>query len=211
MWEHRIKIPIVSSRRASPQEIQRVIGLWSWPLLICLPPFYVLFHEYQFMLEADPDRRRRLPDTAISEFSVFVDLFPLLYDDLSRPLSSTVYASDASEKAAGIVYADLSTSDLWRFKTNIAGNRCRKGWYTTLLTLPRRDSEFISSVESASRRKMRVSKRFEKAIQAVKFKTAVSSKRQWSGDKIDKLETEAYILGLRRMESSPNTRGKRII
>lgn len=78
------------------------------------------------MLEAEPNRRRRLPDTLISELCVFLYLLPLLYVDLSRPLSSWVYASDANKKAAEIAYAELSACDIWSFKENVADTRFRK-------------------------------------------------------------------------------------
>lgn len=106
------KNPIVASLRASPRELQNVIGLWNWALLLRRPALSVLFHVYTFMIEAQPDRSRRLPDSVVTELSILLDLFPLLYADLSRPLASRVYASDVSEDGIGIVYSDLSIRDL---------------------------------------------------------------------------------------------------
>lgn len=45
----------------------------------------------------------------------------------------------------------------------------------------------------------------------VVFKTTVRSKWKWSGYTINKLETEAYLIGIRHMASCPRSRGKRII
>lgn len=104
---------------------------------------------------------------------MLLDLFPLLFADLSRPLAYRAYASDAREIGAGLVYADLSSRALWRFKADMAEIRCRKGWYTTLQSAPECDSEFISILASSSHRKLKVSKKFEQAIDAQTFKTAV--------------------------------------
>lgn len=137
------------------------------------------------MMEKKPDKRRRLPDSVLNELRVLLDAFRLLYTDISRPLSSRVYASDASEDGAGLVYVDLSACVSWRFKPNIAEKRCRKGWYTTLQSRPELDSEFIACAEKPSSLKLKVSKKFESkkfetAIRSLKFKTAVRSKWKWS-------------------------------
>lgn len=153
------------------------------------------------MLEPQPETRRCLPDSVVTELSVLLNLFPLLFTDFSRPLSPRVYSSDASEHGAGLVYADLSAHALWRFKSHNSETRCRKGWYTTLQSRPECDSEFVSSTESASRRKLKVSKKFEQAIRSVSYKTAVRSHWKWSGDNINKLETEAFLIGIRHMAS----------
>lgn len=52
------------------------------------------------MLKADPGRRRRLPDTVISEPSILLDLFPILSANLSRPPSQQIYLSDDSKEAS---------------------------------------------------------------------------------------------------------------
>lgn len=187
---------IVSSRWSSPRELQHAVGLWNWALLLRRPAFSVLFYCYAFMLEAEPDKRRRLPESVVVELSILPDLFPLLFADLSRPLESRIYCSDASELGAGLVYSDLSTRSLWRFKSDISETRCRKGWYTTLLFHPECDSEFISSAASSSHLKLKVSKQFEQAISSQSFKTAVRSRWKWSGDKINKLETEAFLIAI---------------
>lgn len=91
----------------------------------------------------------------------------------------------------GLVCDNLSTRDLRRFKANISETKCRKGRYISLQSLtlahPKHDSEFVSSVESESRRNLKVSKKFESAIKTLHFKTAVSTKWKWGGDKIEKL------------------------
>lgn len=164
---------VVVYKQASPRDIQRIVGLWNWALLLHRPVFSVLFHVYAFMLEPDQDRRRRLPDSVVMELSILLDLFPLLFAKLSRPLSTRVYASDASEQGAGLVYVDLSQSALWRFKADIAEARCRKGWYATLQFGAECDSEFVSTTAESVRRKIKFSKRYEKAILSQTFKMAV--------------------------------------
>lgn len=88
------------------------------------------------MLEVDSDRRRRLPDLVVTELSVLLDFFPINFAKRFCLLSTRVYASDASEQGAGLVYVDLSQRALWRFKTDIAETRYRNGWYTILQSGP---------------------------------------------------------------------------
>lgn len=95
--------PIFASLRASPHEIQHIIGLWNWALLLRGPVFSVLFHVYISMLESQPYKRRMLTNAVVTDLSVLIDLFHLLYASLTHPLASMVYSSDACTQLVGLV------------------------------------------------------------------------------------------------------------
>lgn len=203
--------PVVASTTASPKKIQEIVGLWSWALLLRRQLFSVLFHTYNFCRQPQPERKRRISDAIIRELSILLDVFPMVYADLSLPLSKVIYDSDASPSGAGVVYADIDDRELWNFKSTISETRCRHGWSTLLCQYSEeRDSEFISSEEKSASRQLKVSVVFEKVIKRLNTKTAIST--QWKfPNHINVLETEAFLLAVRHMVSIPKLRGSRII
>lgn len=76
---------------------------------------------------------------------------------------------------------------------------------------PESDSEFLSSAESESWSTLKLSTKFEKAFHSLDFKKEVQSKWKWSGATINKLEIEAFLLGIRHMTSYPRSHGHRIL
>lgn len=56
------------------------------------------------MLEAQPNRCRRVPVSNMIDLGVNLEHFTLLYADLYHLLSSRLYVSDAGEQVIGLVY-----------------------------------------------------------------------------------------------------------
>lgn len=153
--------------------------------------YSILFRVHGFMLARNPYQPQRLPDSVVEELVVLLDIFPLISADVSRPLPTCVYITDASEYGPCTVYSDLKEHELCGFKSNIAETRCRKGWNTSLMTRadPESESEYISNDPSSSGCRLNVSKNFEKAIGSVTTKVVVRSKWKWDGDMMNRLET----------------------
>lgn len=113
----------------------------------------------------------------------------------------------------GVQYADLSSRDVWAFKDNVAETRARKRWYSTLVSsLPSDDGafSFTSAAPSVLSRPLKVSEWFERTVQRLVSKTAVSDKWRRLGH-INLLDTEALLLAVRHMASSACSCGHRVI
>lgn len=204
--------PIVASKRASPAQLREVIGLWTYTLVLRRPAFSILFDTFSFLNEREPDKRLRLPDSVVDELTALMDVFPLLFADLHQPLSPRIYFSDACPKGGGVSYADVPPRDAWTFKENVHETCARKGWHSTLLNaVPESDRDFIhlSAEKNVTNRPLRVSRRFERAISRLKPKTAIACKWKWEAH-INTVETEAALLAVRHMFSSPTLRGARV-
>lgn len=142
---------------------------------------------------------------------MLLDLFLLMYSDLSMPLSCRVYASDARPGGAGEVYAALDKRTIWEFKDNVSETRCRKGWYSAILIgRPELNEEFVSSTEKAAGRRLKVSCRFERAIKRLRTKTAISTAWRWPHH-INQFELEAFLLSVWHMTSFKKGRGHSIV
>lgn len=210
---YKLTNPVVASRRASPALVRRIVGLWSYALLLRRPAFSILYQAFAFTNEEHPDKCRRLPDSVVEELSTLLDVFPLLFADLRQPLASRVYFSDACGSGGGVQYADLSARDSWTLKENIKETRVRKGWLSTLSAAePEEDKQFEFADPSADlkARPLAVSRRFQRAIERLQSKTAISHRWLYD-DHINVLEAEAALLAFRHMYSTTLLRGQRVL
>lgn len=181
--------------------MQRVCGLWVWACLLRRPLLSVMGEMFTFADLPQPNRRRRLPRKIIVELNVLLDMFPMLYVDLSVPASQRVYASDASKTGGGVSCAEIREDEFDSFLDYVAHTRVMKGWYSRL-----RDSSTASETlglsDTSDRFPTRVGDGFAALFQTTPFKTAISTDWRRRGEHINALEMEAEILALRHMGRS---------
>ena len=94
--------PLVSAR-----DLARVLGAWTWELLLRRPALAVLKHSYHFIDRFLGCPPRPLWPSVARELSVLTALSPLLSVDLRAAWASHAIATDASSFAAGVVCAPL--------------------------------------------------------------------------------------------------------
>lgn len=91
----RLTNPVVASKRGSPAQIRRIVGLWTYALLLRRPEFSILYDIFLFLDEDDAHRSRCIPDSVVSELATLLHVFPLLFADLSQPMAPRAYFSAA--------------------------------------------------------------------------------------------------------------------
>lgn len=97
---------LIRSRHATPREMQRFLGRWVWPLLLRRPLLSVLSELYCLASLKRPHVPRRLNVPQLTELQALIGLAPVVFRDLTRPVSTRIYATDASPWGAGVVYLD---------------------------------------------------------------------------------------------------------
>ena len=122
---------ILERDSASAKEIERLVGLWLWLLLLRRPLISLLATSYVF-IEAFKytGLSHRLPKPLVEELHILMDILPFLVIDLHSTFSPRVIATDASEKGAGVVDAPLPVG----LARELHATRITHGWYTSLGT-----------------------------------------------------------------------------
>ncbi len=95
--------------------LSRLLGHWTWVLLLRRPALAALQHVYRYC-ETARWRRFTLWPSVRRELETLLALLPLLTADLAAPCFHRAFASDASEEAAGVVSTALTPqlqSSLW--------------------------------------------------------------------------------------------------
>lgn len=103
---------------ATANTMSRLIGKWTWLLLIRRPALSVLQHVYTFILHSRRlNRRFTLWRSVRTELMQLLSLLPLLRFNLSSPVFHRLIASDASEHGCGVVATPLTRqvrNSLWK-------------------------------------------------------------------------------------------------
>lgn len=113
--------------RASPNQMWVLLGGWNWACLLNRGLLSILQNVYDLMSLPQQHRVARLSREQCFELEVCLDLFPLMYCDLRRPISLMPCASDACPRGGGVVYADLTGREHTPFLQNIDETRVEKG------------------------------------------------------------------------------------
>lgn len=87
-------------------QLHRVLGMWTWNALLCRCALSTMFACYGFIARTGR-RRGFLPRGVRQELQALIGLVPLLSVSLGSPISSRVYATDASFWGAGVCYEDI--------------------------------------------------------------------------------------------------------
>lgn len=82
--------------------LSRLMGHWTWLLMLRRPIFAILRYSYIFIQEMQ-GRSHQLWPAVINELYMLVALAPLMYADLTTPLLDILPASDASSLGNGVV------------------------------------------------------------------------------------------------------------
>lgn len=73
---------VVVSHCASPADVRRIFGLWSWALLLRRSVCSIIYQAFVFMNEPQPTRRRRIPDYVVDEIKMLLDIFQVLCENM---------------------------------------------------------------------------------------------------------------------------------
>jgi hypothetical protein len=228
-----LTIDLLRSARVSGTQLQRVIGLWTWQLMLARPALSVLHYSYRYMRILDQQQGILWPSVR-SELVSLLSLLPLLQISLSDTWHPRLIATDASQYAAGVVSTSLSHSLfnlLWPLTASrhtlhvqINGliryrrepNDTRLESYSTAM-----DTYYLvqpsvsllrSDIESELVQMNRDSIRYTQLISSptVHWHTLISSKWKWE-QHINTLELQSIIIALKRLLSSPAVSQHRIM
>ncbi len=202
---------LLSQSVVSARELARVLGAWTWELLLRRPALAALKHCYRFVERFIDKPPRRLWPSVARELSVLSALSPLLTVDLRAPWSTHLVATDASSYAAGVVATPLREDILHTL------------WPLSAVHLPsllqqRQFSHTISASGGTLHLSQPAASCFpqplcdddvQRSIQATRWSTLIST--PWAADAhINCLELEALLLGLRWHASRPASMNARL-
>ena len=193
-------------------QLSHIIGRWTWVMLLRRPSLSVLQHSYRYA-EVARGRRFVLWPSVRRELLTLIGLLPLLCARLDTPFFRTAIATDASEIAAGVVRASLSTvlhRSLWPL--------CSTRRLAVLQTYLQSDS-FVaassasspSAVQFAAAAEPLISRcdTYYSAVASARWSTLVSSR--WRGvEHINALELRAVLLAVHWLLSSPSSLHRRV-
>lgn len=99
----------VRSPQLSGRQLSVLLGHWAWWLMLRPPIFSVLDDVYAFTRspEGRDHEARDVPDTVRGELRMLLRLAPFVRADLSWPVDSRVYMSDACEVAGAACYSTV--------------------------------------------------------------------------------------------------------
>lgn len=138
---------------------------------------------------------------------MMLELFPLIFADRRLPISTHLYASDASKLGGGVVYSDVD--DVCAVISSLSETRVRQGWTSPLRPLSP-SAEHPADVLAVPPAPSHVSSSFAQVLGALNFKTAISHRCMFKNVHINLLEEKAALLGVRHMLRSPLTRNHRV-
>ena len=194
--------PLVSAR-----ELAKVLGAWTWELLLRRPALSVLKQCYRFAERFMHRPARPLWPSVVRELSVLTMLSPLFTVNMRAPWASHLVATDASMDTAGVV------------KTPLRANTLRNLWPLSALHLPSllqqaqsppppRAAELPQPCLAASPPPLTVDA-VQRALRRARWSTLVS--QAWGREEhINGLELEAMQLGVRWHASRPASFGARL-
>lgn len=108
---------MVSLGAAEVDALRRLVGLWTWNMLL-VRPFYSCFHAVYrwinvFTVDGKAVRGRiKLWDTVIAEFTIAASLAPFLAVALENPFSPFAFEVDASETGYGLVQTKTDNEEV---------------------------------------------------------------------------------------------------
>ena len=200
---------LLSQPLVSAGELARVLGGWTWELLLRRPALSVLKHAYRFVDRFMDRAPRPLWRSVARELTVLVALSPLLSVNLRAAWAPHIVATDASLSAAGVVASPLSADTLhalWPLTTVQLPSLIQQRQQPSLSAAPWTSLQqpakaaFPSAPSEAA---------IQHAVQACRWSTIISAPWQ-THDHINGLELEALHLGLRWCASRPASIGARL-
>jgi hypothetical protein len=110
---------LLAGVECSGEELERLVGRWSWAALACRPAFAVFSAVYRF-IERAGRRIFELWNSVRKELRAMIGLAPVLFSSLQAQPFERVVATDASEAGLGVVAArtgpDASSAAVTEFR-----------------------------------------------------------------------------------------------
>lgn len=226
-------IDLLRSDLVTGTQLQRVIGLWTWQLMLARPALSVLHYSYRYMRILD-ERKGVLWPSVRSELVSLLSLLPLLQISLTDTWHQRLIATDASEYGAGVVTTSLSHS-LFGLLWPLTASRHTIHSQITGLVKVRQDS-YVKHVDSDAfsldsynlvqpavalnrsdidSERMRIytdAFRYLELVSSpsVQWHTIISSRWRWV-QHINSLELQSIIIALKRLLTSPAVLERRIL
>ena len=126
---------IASFRVWNVKLIEKLIGSWTWIILLRRPIFSILFSIYSFVNTNGSNRVKVPSQTMRRELRTLCDISPLILANIKRPFGGICVASDASETGAGVVYSSLTIKEweeIEKGESQTAEIVASKSWKTAI-------------------------------------------------------------------------------
>lgn len=159
-----------------------LLGRWVWLHLLRRCLLSIWFHAYRMLhdlLIKSPRRRYMLWDSVRAELWAAICLAPLVLGRRDQPLSTTVVATDASDRGSGVVYAELDV----RHVRDLSNCREMRGWQTLCVGTTTAAVERTGPGEQA-------------ALAAATWRTAVAHRWRDPSAHINEKEMRAAVQGV---------------
>jgi hypothetical protein len=98
---------VLSAGRASGTLVARIVGSWSWWLLLRRFMLSLFHHVYRYIAIA-ADRQFVLWPSVSTELAMVISLMPLMYCNITAPFFRKVLATDASTSGGGMVVSNTT-------------------------------------------------------------------------------------------------------
>lgn len=201
--------------------LAHLVGRWTWFFMLRRPVLCVFQHVYRYS-ELARGRPFTLWPSVRNELRMALALLPLLHADLTAPFAPRVFASDASELAAGVVQAGLTPafhSDLWPLCSTrhhavhqaLANAQHMRAAHTQHALEPAHVAVTLDPAASLSPSYASPPSfaAYYRAVAGTRWRSIVSS--PWSGvEHINVLELRAALLAMHRCFSSPSSHSSRV-
>lgn len=188
-------ISILSSGIASGLELSKLVGKWTWCMLVVRASLSVFSAVYKFIQQAG-SRVFALWPSVRRELEVIVDMAPLLFTNLGANWFPKVIATDASEFGQGVVAARLDSDTM----VQLAG--------LTPPNLPTQGEVVVEDVPTTLRES--VTLELQPIVDNLSWSTIIASRWQ-RPEHINSLEIRAVSAAVRWMLSSPSVIGNRAL
>lgn len=175
----------------SGHDMARLVGHWTWVVLVRRPALSVFNAVYRFVAAAG-HRVRRLWPSVRSELHAICALAPLLWTSVNDDWFDKVVAFDASTLGAGVCSASATTGDIADEQAFFVRNGAAVSLDGVL------DPGDLQQAP------------LEPALAGAQWSTIISRRWRWD-DHINLLEVQAAILAMRWVLSHPRAMGSRVL
>jgi hypothetical protein len=227
-----LTVDVLRSDLVSGLQIEKLIGLWTWQLLLARPGLSILQHVYRYMNVVGENYQTLWPSVR-KELICLISILPLLHVSLLSEWHSRLMATDASETAAGVVSTDL-TNTLFDLLWPLSASRRSMYHHINQLVQHRQSTNSITTSNSISTTEsvlIQPSVSLVRALHSlvpvhrvtdpnyylstvtspsIEWRTLISSTWRWD-EHINTLELQSIILAMRRLLSSPGVPGCRLL
>lgn len=207
----RATVALLAQPLVSARDLARVLGGWTWELLLRRPVLAAVKHCYRFVERFMNRPPRPLWPSVARELCVLTALSPLLSVNLRAAWAPHIIATDASSSAAGVVSAPLQAEmlhTLWPLTSTSFPSLLHQR-HTAHIATPLTTGLGLSQPAASAFPSPVCEDDIDQSIQLTSWSTLVSS--AWRREAhINSLELEAMHLGLRWYASRPSSIGARL-